>query len=336
MTATFQGGHPTAEELAGLLDGDGGNAFGRGRAVADHVDNCDSCLALLLTTAEAPIEPSDQDQRNFVAATIPGEARTALQWAHRPPTARSQLWRLTWDGLVALAVVIEGGAVTATVVPAADAADADDASDIVPSAQSPLGAALAIWPSCPAEVSLAAFDTCLGEISIPEPTSSDVGSSEEVATVRHLAEASLEWIPNAGEDSDSAQLSIADVLTERGIGYDDLADVVGDEAALELWRDGRPPRGNEIAALSGAFGIPATALAIGGVAPKPLLALASSTEFKDRVRSAATTRRKGETDIRSEMVSAALGLARAARTTSSSSSDDIARWRALIDHELSR
>ena len=329
MTNGFDGGHPTSLELVGLLDGDGGESLGRGSAVVEHVASCRTCLARLLTSGDAPEEAAEVDDP-FQSIRLPAELLAAL---HEPRPGRvgpGQLWRLSWDELFCLAVVIAVGETTVTVTAAGDP-ESEGAATVVADS-SPLGVPLGIYASSGILVSMAALDAFLGRVEVPTVTMPEPREgSPELVTLRLIASRSMAWVPPTSESA-PRQATLRGVLDEKGLGFDDLADAVGDEAALALWRDERDPTEQETDALR-PLGI--LAAADPGLRPAPLalLRLVTDVSYKPEVRAAADRRGTSEADVRAGMLTAV--LAPAARTTGAAATTaEVDRWRAIIAHEL--
>jgi hypothetical protein len=330
VAGIFNSGHPTSLELIGLLDADGGvDALGRGEAVLDHVAGCRTCLAQLLTAADAG-DTDISEPSWFAERRLPEQLAVALR-SKQPRTARpGQLWRLTWDELFCLAVVVATDQTTATVVAVGDTPS--DNALVVDAVRSPLGVRLHVHTSEPTTVALAALDTYLGDIEADLPVRPGAPAARSIApealTLRTLAARSLAWVP-AADDGDVARLR--DQVEAQGLTFDDLADAVGDAPALALWRGERAATADEAQRLHdlGLAGLP-----VQRRAPQPLLVLVvGDLSFKPQVRAAAERRRTSEADVRLRMVNASLALA--ARTTGATAATTaVERWRALIEHEL--
>ncbi len=329
MTGTFGSGHPTSLELIGLLDGDEGDALARGPAVVEHVASCRVCLAQLLTAAGA----SDDAETSiaFEQLRLPEQLLTALLAPRPAGVAVGQLWRLTWDEMFCLAVITNVDDTVATVVAAGDT---DEARAFAVDADvSPLGVPLDVHVVFETVVSLAALDTFLGHVDLT--TAPVVGEGDEVppevGALRLLAERSLAWAPPTAEATPTAR-PLRAVLDERGVTFDDLADAVGDEVALALWRGERVPTEAEGGRLE-SLGVAATAVPVQRAAPVRLLRLVTDISFKRSVRAAAERRRTSEAAVRRRMVD--IALAPAARTTGANAATTVEeRWRVVIEHEL--
>jgi len=337
VNAIFESGHPTSLELASLLDGGDGDILGRGGAVRAHTADCRRCLAHLLTADDAIVTDFANQPPDVPTSQLPAVVLAALVRPSPSAVTRGEIWRLTWDELTALAVVTMTDEITATVVPVADPVEADEGAQIVSSDDSPLGAAVVFWPFAQVVVSLAAFDTHLGRVEVELPTelSTELEFPPIAAELRRIGDRSVAWMPTPSEERPHQTPPVVAALEERGLGFEELADAVGDEAALELWRDGRPPSREEVDALVRDLDVPTDVVAAEWTAPAPLLTLVCSPDYKIRVRRAAVRHGSSEAEVRTSLVDTI--LAPAARTTGlQPGTGDLGRWRALIDHELAR
>lgn len=154
--------HPCLVQLADYLDGRLDDA--QHSLVSEHLEACLSCRVALRHAGE-PIDLPQADTRLASSAVLD----LALARTDEPPPepAAGQLWRLRWDDVVALAVVLRVHDEEVTIAPVGiDSWLADEYAVYVSEAWSPIGVSFAVWMSLVGTIPLCVLDWYLGDVDV--------------------------------------------------------------------------------------------------------------------------------------------------------------------------
>jgi hypothetical protein len=154
--------HPGFVDLAAYLDGE--LLDDQREMVAEHLKSCASCRVATLHSGEHV--PTPEAEVDLEGASIPEQLRAHLQEVPPEPAA-GQIWRLRWNEVTALSVVLRVHEEEVTVAPVSvDSWLADEYAVYVSAEWSPIGVALAIWVSLVGTVPLCVLDRYLGDVDV--------------------------------------------------------------------------------------------------------------------------------------------------------------------------
>lgn len=226
--------HPLLIELADFVDGR--LVDEQQESVGEHVRICRYCRVRIDHAARQAVVPTSWSSIPD-AATVRPELLRQLHTAPRDPDS-GQLWRLRWEGVCTLVVILKVDGDDVAVCPVTlDPWMADDYTIVVTEDWSPLAASFAVWVALEAVVPMFVLDRYLG----------DVDALDQIAEVRLAFRKGI-----AAPDTIVVGPRIADLADERSTYRHALASQLHTLSAadwLEVSPTGGAGEGSTIAGL---------------------------------------------------------------------------------------
>jgi hypothetical protein len=333
--------HPDELELSDWVDGR--LEEGESVRIADHLRGCGLCQR------EIDRERHDlplTDDRSF-EPEIPIEFVNAF--ASEPPAPeRGQIWQLLWDSVAELVVLEETSPDSVRAIPLEPDLELADESVVVTPKLEVLGSAMALWTSLVRDVPRRALNVCFGSVPVhvlervddvrsgkragigaPITAVFDERAQLRVSIARRLDSlAAAVWGP--GVDNPPSD-TLADVARSRDLTPSRIATVLkiqpGDARAI--LSGSRSMDDDERDAFAILVGMSPSEIDLYRPKVDPELALAlDRPKYRSRLRERAKAEGRSEANYRYWV--ATHGLARAARTTRTTSID----WDQLIEDFL--
>ena len=301
---------------------------------------------------EPPTSPSANQLARLLAAAgqTPVHRELSERYADRwlPDPERGQLWRLEYASRAALAVVWVTGISTVSVMPVSEDPDYRDAHTVV-FPETPVHAAVGVWPSLEAPVPTWVLDRCLGQLdterlaasrrlfrtqhrdsSSPPPTDrlwSDLNRYRHQLADRLEPFVALTWADERPAVEGATALD--DLLRNRRLTVRWLAmqlEIDDPAVALLVWEGKRPLDSREAAVLAAELNVDADKLRrFSRNVPIELSAQTGRPCYRPQVQRWAAEQALSEVDARGRIEEHLLALA--ARSVG----DDSERWRVLLE-----
>ncbi|MGH2732281.1 MAG: zf-HC2 domain-containing protein [Actinomycetota bacterium] len=310
--------HPTDRLLAAFLDG---RLNGESRTwIATHLDECEMCRARTIDTGGA-LSSSDYAGVEPEWGSARGEILQVFDAQEVPDLECGQLWRLEWEDIAALGVLLRVRDEDVTLIPAGeDPHMADEYTLILEEDQSPLGISLALWVDLETVVPLFVLDRWMGVVDLlaeveevrtafqngGRPASVNTGRPilhplderlqyREALAVRFTRLADAGLLLEVGEPGKAP--SLLEIMNNAGAIPSEVAGRLGISAAdmYSLLRGQRSPTTEEAAGLSEVVGVaPDILLRAGGDLDQGLVRILSHPKWRPAIRQRARERRSTE------------------------------------------
>lgn len=299
-----------------------------------------------------PTSPTPEQLARLLAAASQAQVhhefieRYARRWL--PDPERGQLWRLAHGDHVALALVWAPGPSAVSVLPVSEDPDYRDAHTVV-FTETPLLAAVGVWPSLEVSVPTWSLDRCLGQLdsealtaprgafraqqgdtSNPPPGDrpwSDLSRYREQLADRFEPFVALTWADE--RPAVEGVTTLDQLLRNRGLDLGWLASRLGIEepaVALLVWQGRRALDDRDAAILAAELNIDADDLRrLSRNVSMELRAQTSRPRYRPQVQRWASKQHLSEVDARERIEERLLAIA--ARSTG----DESERWQALLE-----
>lgn len=345
-----RGEHPPLLELSEVPHGSAPDD------VLEHVKTCDTCRERVVALSDVAGVTGNVRE---IQGQLPPEITTAFGRGQTPAPARGQVWRCVWDENVVMALVWMVGDGDLTLMPVSfDTHLADQLTLVIDASHSGLGLPIGVWTGLETGASTAVLERLLSELGeeelqaaaalraarsgeVPAEISRGVRPGSRVddrAQFRAELGAALGSLVEAAswEPDDQVGMSLAEILSEAGIGPRDVSQRLGLETrdVLALFQARREPTGeellrlDELAAEAGASYLPSTAARTSP--PEELVARMNTPSWKPRLVGATAVWECDEAAVRRRSADEARQMSVAARRDRSTDVD----WDELLDRVL--
>jgi hypothetical protein len=289
----------------------------------------------------------DQDEASSTAGPgVPLPAMGKLLAGAVTDPASQQIWRGRWEDTAAIGVLIAVAAPWVLVAPIGDDPEYAEQNTVIVTDSAVLGFGFTIWPQLAVQVPMAALEVHLGdlptEVVVKPPL--DPEQDQRSATGqqgryrlavrerwRLIAERAAEVLPKRPSDA----TPVRERLEAAGHSYDQLADAIGEEPALAIWRGERAPTAAEGSQIEAATGIAAATLPDAVTPPAAVVELLSHPKYRAGLSRKAERLNTTEGAVHRQIQDSALPTAARHGPVPAGGADSTRhRWAAFIEHEL--